>query len=255
MLKVPKQINLSPWKLAQKIHPGFHQMMQNIQYPATQHWTKGYRPHTEQIEMVEAIMKNVLWLWTNGSVYFDTLCFLLKKPGIRQIIREGNRWANGRIAYAENQDEKTPFRLCHLDEGCQIEHIMKWNSPLVCWLSGWHLECSAMSTKYLGKEFDIYMEVATTSSFHHENEIAQNVGLVVVSLLNIGCIPTCSSSMAKKCPRAMATPSHPQNCLPAIVFHITKLIRPWQWNFSCCNATTGLHWISPMKLCKPPKRI
>ena len=110
------------------------------------------------------------------------------------------------------------------------EHIMKWNSPWSVGFPGWHLECSAMSTKYLGKEFDIHGGGNDLKFPHHENEIAQNVG-------SCGCQPAkywLHTNMlllnGKKCLRAMAIPSRPPNCLQAIV-HITKAYSPMAVKF------------------------
>ena len=77
-------------------------------------------------------------------------------------------------------------------------HLMKWDSPWSIGFPGWHLECSAMSTKYLGETFDIHGGGNDLKFPHHENEIAQSIGSCGLVQLNIGCIPICSYSMAKK---------------------------------------------------------
>lgn len=76
----------------------------------------------------------------------------------------------------KNQDEKNHPSDFAIWMKASDEHLMKWNSPWSVGFPGWHLECSAMSTKYLGLQFDIHGGGNDLKFPHHENEIAQNVG-------------------------------------------------------------------------------
>ncbi|MBK9737800.1 MAG: cysteine--tRNA ligase [Saprospiraceae bacterium] len=176
MSKGARLDNLEPMEVAQKYTNGFHDMMKvfNTLNPSIEPQATGHI--IEQIEMVEAILKNGYAYEKNGSVYFDTLKFA-EKTGeygklsgrvIEELISESRD-------NLKNQDEKNhPSDFAIWMKGSE-EHIMKWNSPWSVGFPGWHLECSAMSTKYLGKQFDIHGGGNDLKFPHHENEIAQNV--------------------------------------------------------------------------------
>ncbi len=174
---------LEPMEVVQRYTNGFHDMMRifnnhspSIEPRATQHII-------EQIEMVQAIIDNGLGYVKNGSVYFNTVKFAKSNAGYGKL--------SGRIIedlVAESRDD-----LKHQDEKnhpsdfaiwikADPSHIMRWNSPWSEGFPGWHLECSAMSTKYLGKTFDIHGGGNDLKFPHHENEIAQNHGAC-------GCAP------------------------------------------------------------------
>ena len=130
----------------------------------------------EQIEMVQAIIDNGYGYIKNGSVYFDTIKFAKDKDVYGQL--------SGRILEdlmvetrdLNNQDEKNNPADFAIWIKADESHIMRWNSPWSEGFPGWHLECSAMSTKYLGQTFDIHGGGNDLKFPHHENEIAQNFG-------------------------------------------------------------------------------
>ncbi len=176
MSKGAKKDKLEPMEVAQKYSNGFHHMMSifntkkpNIEPRATGHIL-------EQIEMVQAILDNGLAYVVNGSVYFDTLKFAKEKESYGQL---SGRIIEDLIAESrelKNQSEKNHPSDFAIWMKASEEHLMKWNSPWSVGFPGWHLECSAMSTKYLGKTFDIHGGGNDLKFPHHENEIAQNVG-------------------------------------------------------------------------------
>jgi cysteinyl-tRNA synthetase len=183
MSKGAKQNNLEPMEVAQKYTVGFHDMMRifntlppNIEPRATGHII-------EQIEMVQAILNNGYAYIANGSVYFDTLKFA-EKTG--EYGRLSGRVIDELLAESrdnlKNQDEKRHPSDFAIWMKASEEHLMKWNSPWSVGFPGWHLECSAMSTKYLGEHFDIHGGGNDLKFPHHENEIAQNMG-------SCGCQP------------------------------------------------------------------
>jgi cysteinyl-tRNA synthetase len=129
----------------------------------------------EQIEFIENIFKNGWAYESNGSVYFDVEKYAKKhhygKLSGRNIdeLLETTRDLDG-------QDEKRNSFDFALWKKAQPEHIMRWHSPWSEGFPGWHLECSAMGTKYLGEQFDIHGGGMDLLFPHHECEIAQSVG-------------------------------------------------------------------------------
>jgi len=174
---------LEPMEVVQKYTNGFHRIMDlfnthkpSIEPRATQHIL-------EQIEMVQAIMDNGYGYEVEGSVYFDTLKFNEKYKTYGQL--------SGRIIddllsesrdNLKNQGEKRHPSDFAIWMKAAPEHLMKWNSPWSEGFPGWHLECSVMSTKYLGETFDIHGGGNDLKFPHHENEIAQNIS-------SCGCAP------------------------------------------------------------------
>ena len=177
MSKGARLDNLEPMEVAQKYTIGFHDMMRifNTLSPSIEPRATGHI--LEQIEMVQDIIDHGYGYIKNGSVYFDTIKFA-EKTGeygklsgriIEELISESRD-------NLKNQDEKNHPSDFAIWMKASDEHIMKWNSPWSVGFPGWHLECSAMSTKYLGKQFDIHGGGNDLKFPHHENEIAQNVG-------------------------------------------------------------------------------
>jgi cysteinyl-tRNA synthetase len=168
---------LEPMEIVQKYMNGFHDMMRvfntlkpNIEPRATGHLI-------EQVEMVEEIFKNGYAYEKNGSVYFNTVKFSedFKSYGALSGRKIDELFAETRDDL-KNQDEKNHPSDFAIWMKASDEHIMKWRSPWSTGFPGWHLECSVMSTKYLGEHFDIHGGGNDLKFPHHENEIAQNVG-------------------------------------------------------------------------------
>lgn len=176
MAKGARLEQLEPMEVAQKYSNGFHDMMNtfNSLRPSIEPRATGHIP--EQIEMVQEIINNGFGYEKNGSVYFDVLKFA-QKTGVYGKL-------SGRIIddllnetrELKNQDEKNHPADFAIWMKASPEHLMHWNSPWSVGFPGWHLECSAMSTKYLGKTFDIHGGGGDLKFPHHENEIAQNFG-------------------------------------------------------------------------------
>lgn len=168
---------LEPMEVVQKYTNGFHKMMDifnalkpSIEPRATAHII-------EQIDMVQQIIDNGYAYEKNGSIYFDTIKFAKENNSYGQL---SGRKIDDLLAESrdnlKNQDEKNDPSDFAIWMKASDEHIMKWNSPWSLGFPGWHLECSAMSTKYLGKTFDIHGGGNDLKFPHHENEIAQNMG-------------------------------------------------------------------------------
>jgi len=171
--KKAKLEQLEPMEVAQKYTLNFHDVMRlfNALSPDIEPSATGHI--IEQIEMVEKIIASGIGYIVNGSVYFDVVAYLKKgyKYGElsgRQIeeLMAGSRDLDGQT------DKKSPNDFA-LWKNASETHIMKWNSPWGVGFPGWHLECSAMSSKYLGETFDIHGGGMDLKFPHHECEIAQ----------------------------------------------------------------------------------
>ena len=164
---------LEPMELVQKYTNLFHWAMQqfNCLPPSIEPTATGHI--VEQISMIQEIMKAGFAYEVNGSVYFDVKKYADsheygKLSGrILDDLLETTRDLEGQ----EEKHNKTDFALW---KAAPPEHIMRWKSPWGEGFPGWHIECSAMSTKYLGKQFDIHGGGMDLLFPHHESEIAQS---------------------------------------------------------------------------------
>ena len=166
---------LEPMEVVQKYTVGFHEVMRlfNILPPSIEPTASGHI--IEQIELVQRILASGLAYEVNGSVYFDVRKYsnehdygALSGRNIDELL------SNTRTL--DGQDEKRDPIDFAIWKKAEKGHIMYWPSPWGLGFPGWHLECSAMSTKYLGEEFDIHGGGMDLKFPHHECEIAQNVG-------------------------------------------------------------------------------
>jgi len=163
---------LEPMEIVQKYTVDFHEILQkyNLLPPSIEPTATGHI--VEQIEAVQQIINAGLAYEVNGSVYFDVLKYnktnnygILSKRKIENSI-ENTRELDGQ------SDKKNPQDFA-LWKRAEPEHIQRWNSPWSEGFPGWHLECTVMSTKYLGNQFDIHGGGMDLKFPHHECEIAQ----------------------------------------------------------------------------------
>jgi len=165
---------LEPMEIVQKYTNGFHDVMRlfNILPPSIEPTATGHL--IEQIEMVKRILATGLAYEVNGSVYFDVLKYsATNKYGELSGRKTEDLIANTRDT--EGQEEKRSPLDFAIWKKADATHLMKWPSPWGEGFPGWHLECSAMSTKYLGLTFDIHGGGMDLKFPHHECEIAQSV--------------------------------------------------------------------------------
>ncbi|MFM7021592.1 MAG: cysteine--tRNA ligase [Flavobacteriales bacterium] len=172
--KKAKLENLEPMEIVQKYTNGFHDVMKafnnlppSIEPTATAHLV-------EQIETTQQIMNRGFAYEANGSVYFDVKKFSESSNYGELSGRKIDELLSATRENLDGQDDKKSPLDFALWKQASPEHIMQWNSPWGKGFPGWHLECSVMSTKYLGEEFDIHGGGMDLKFPHHECEIAQN---------------------------------------------------------------------------------
>jgi cysteinyl-tRNA synthetase len=163
---VQKYTNLYHWAMSQ-----FNNLPPSIEPTATGHIV-------EQIEMIKKIIADGYAYEANGSVYFNVEKYntdfsKLGKPYGMLSGRNIDEQLDT-TRELENQDEKRNRNDFALWKSAPPEHIMRWQSPWGEGFPGWHIECSAMSSKYLGQEFDIHGGGMDLQFPHHECEIAQS---------------------------------------------------------------------------------
>lgn len=124
----------------------------------------------EQIEMVECLDKKGFTYKTNDGIYYDTSKF--PEYGKMALLDVEGLEEGRRIAFSEEKKSKTDFALWKFSPKDQ-KRQMEWGSPYGTGFPGWHIECSAMSIKFLGKHFDIHCGGVDHIPIHHTNEIAQ----------------------------------------------------------------------------------
>ena len=164
---------LEPMEIVQVFTISYHNAMEKLNClpPSIEPRATGHI--IEQIEMVKGILENGFAYEVNGSVYLDVNKYNEKYPygtlsgrNLEDTL-EGTRSLNG-------QSEKKNTVDFAIWKKASTEHIMKWSSPWGEGFPGWHMECSAMGEKYLGKNFDIHGGGMDLVFPHHEAEIAQS---------------------------------------------------------------------------------
>ena len=172
--KKAKLEQIEPMEIVQRYTLDFHEVLQqfNTLPPSIEPTATGHI--IEQIEMTKKIIANGYAYEANGSIYFDVEKFsaehnytILSNRNLEELLNntrelDGQNEKRGRLDFA-------------LWIKAKPEHLMRWQSPWGEGFPGWHLECSAMSSKYLGSEFDIHGGGMDLIPTHHTNEIAQNL--------------------------------------------------------------------------------
>ena len=165
--------NLEPMEVVQKYTFDFHEILRkfNLLPPSIEPTATGHI--IDQIKLIERIIEKGVAYEINGSVYFDVIEYsksnnygILSKRKLEDLIHN-TRSLDGQ------SDKKNPQDLA-LWKKAEPKHIMKWASPWGEGFPGWHIECTAMSNKYLGDIFDIHGGGMDLKFPHHECEIAQS---------------------------------------------------------------------------------
>ena len=157
------------WEIAEFYTGVFKEDMQRLNILAPDTWCRATDHIAEQIQEIQCIEEKGFTYRTSDGIYFDTS----KQPGYGYLARldvEGLE-AGARVAMAEKRNV-TDFALWKFSPSDE-KRQMEWDSPWGVGFPGWHIECSAMSAKYLGPWFDIHLGGEDHISVHHANEIAQ----------------------------------------------------------------------------------
>ncbi|RAR70158.1 cysteine--tRNA ligase [Flavobacterium aciduliphilum] len=167
---------LEPMEVVQKYTVDFHNVLNlfNFLPPTIEPTATGHI--VEQIELIQKLIKKGFAYESQGSVYFDVIAYNQKGLNYGEL---NNRNIDELIANTrdlDGQNEKRNPQDFALWKHASPAHIMRWNSPWGAGFPGWHLECTAMSTKYLGDRFDIHGGGMDLKFPHHECEIAQGKG-------------------------------------------------------------------------------
>ncbi|MEZ5014112.1 MAG: cysteine--tRNA ligase [Chitinophagales bacterium] len=164
----------APMEIVQQYSVKFHRIMEimNCLPPSIEPTATGHI--IEQIEMTKKIIENGYAYERNGSVYFDVEKFAAEYPYTQLSGRNLEELLNN-TRDLSGQGEKKGRLDFALWIKAEPEHIMRWPSPWGEGYPGWHIECSAMSTKYLGEQFDIHAGGMDLIPTHHTNEIAQSI--------------------------------------------------------------------------------
>ena len=174
--KIAKKARLEqiePMEVVQRYTVDFHNILQkfNLLPPSIEPTATGHI--IEQIEIIKDILEKGYAYEVNGSVYFDVISFnKTYEYGKLSGRKLEDMISNTRELTA--QDEKRNPQDFALWKKAEPQHIMRWPSPWGDGFPGWHLECTAMSTKYLGETFDIHGGGMDLKFPHHECEIAQS---------------------------------------------------------------------------------
>lgn len=172
------------WDVAQEYSDLFLADFKKLNLLPPQKFTKATDHINEQIQLIEKLEENGLIYVISDGIYFDTVEYE-KKTGKRygelttlDEIKEGAR-------VEPNPEKKNPrdFALWRLSPKGEARD-MEWDSPWGKGFPGWHLECSAMSMKYLGESFDIHIGGVDLRQTHHPNEIAQSEGATGKKFVN-----------------------------------------------------------------------
>ena len=171
MLKSAREEHKSPLEIAEYYTKLFFRDLERLNIETPEVVCKATDHIKEMLEMVQKIMKNGYAYETSTAIYFDVS--KLDKYGILSGINLNDQKAGARVDI--DPEKRNPYDFA-LWIKAPANHLMKWDSPWGPSYPGWHIECSAMSTKYLGEEFDIHTGGVDLVPTHHENEIAQNKG-------------------------------------------------------------------------------
>ena len=166
---------LEPMEIAQKYTNSFREVLKNFNVldPSIEPVASGHI--TEQISIIEDLIEKNLAYTSNGSVYFDISKYNEIDSYGKLSGRDLEKIKSNSRDLSSQDDKKNEYDFA-LWKKAEKKHLMKWKSPWSEGFPGWHPECTAMSNKYLGDEFDIHGGGIDLKFPHHDCEIAQAVG-------------------------------------------------------------------------------
>lgn len=164
---------LEPMEIVQKYTVDFHKVLDTFNFlpPTIEPTATGHI--LEQIELTEKLIADGFAYESNGSIYFDVFAYNAKGLNYGELSNRNVEELFANTRDLDGQSEKKNPQDFALWKNASPAHIMRWNSPWGEGFPGWHLECTAMSTKYLGEKFDIHGGGMDLKFPHHECEVAQ----------------------------------------------------------------------------------
>ena len=176
---------LEPMEVVQKYTVDFHQVLEKFNFspPTIEPTATGHI--IEQIELIQKLIADGFAYEANGSVYFDVFAYNKKGFNYGELSNRNIEELFANTRDLDGQNEKKNPQDFALWKNASPAHIMRWNSPWGEGFPGWHLECTAMSTKYLGERFDIHGGGMDLKFPHHECEVAQGKACNGTSPVNV----------------------------------------------------------------------
>ena len=171
MIKSAREENKTPLEIAEHYTQLFFNDLKDLNIETPEIVCKATDHIPEMLEYVEILVKKSYAYETSTAIYFDIS--KLDKYPILSNLNLNDQKAGARVEVDEEKRNPYDFALWIK---APKNHLMKWNSPWGPSYPGWHIECSAMSLKYLGEQFDIHTGGIDLIPTHHENEIAQSKG-------------------------------------------------------------------------------
>lgn len=174
MEKGAQKIGKTVWEVAKEYTDYFNDVMADLNVLPPTIVCKATEHVSDQIALIEKIIANGYGYDTPEAVYFDVTKFADYGKMFNQSFEEKTVGAREEVETGEHKKHPADFVLWFKRVGKFKDHVMHWESPWGDGFPGWHIECSAMSMKYLGDQFDIHTGGEDHLSIHHPNEIAQS---------------------------------------------------------------------------------
>ena len=176
---------LEPMEVVQKYTVDFHKVLEKFNFlaPTIEPTATGHI--IEQIELIQKLIEDGFAYETQGSVYFDVYEYNKKGLNYGELSNRNVDELFSNTRDLDGQNEKKNPQDFALWKNASQAHIMRWSSPWGEGFPGWHLECTAMSTKYLGEHFDIHGGGMDLKFPHHECEVAQGKACNGITPVNI----------------------------------------------------------------------
>lgn len=179
MVKSAREQKKSPWEIAEYFTRVFFEDIEALNIEKPEIISKATEHIDDMLEFVEGLVEKGYGYEISDGIYYDVSKF--KGYGKLSGISLEDQLAGARVEVNDEKRHPADFALW---KKAPKEHIMQWNSRWGPGYPGWHIECSAMSRKYLGDRFDIHTGGVDHIPIHHENEIAQSEGLLGVQPVN-----------------------------------------------------------------------
>lgn len=162
------------WEVAEFFTKNFYESMDKLNVTRPDVICKATEHIAEQIELIKKIITNGYGYDTPEAVYFDVTKFKDYGKAFGQKLEDKKTAVRSEVQTGEFKNNPADFALWFKRVGRFTDHVMHWDSPWGDGFPGWHIECSAMSIKYLGEQFDIHTGGEDHLPIHHPNEIAQS---------------------------------------------------------------------------------